>query len=159
MIQRIQSVFLFLVAIGMILVVVFPIWQQFNLDNTHMMVLSAWDIQTINIATNEVIASQNKMFIALLAMISAGIAVFSIFQYKNRTRQMFFNMINSLVMVSNLGLVIWTSHQANETFNPQMNGTFDIGFWAIFAGMILNLLANRFIRKDELLVRSVDRIR
>ncbi len=159
MIQRIQTVFLFLVAVAMILVVIFPIWQHVNLEQTQMMTLNAWTLFTVDLQSNEVIDTKNKMFIGLLAVLSAAIALFSIFQYKNRTKQMFLNMINSFVMVINLGLIIWTSHQANEIFNPDQSGAFVIGFWVIFAGMIMNLLANRFIRKDELLVRSVDRIR
>ena len=51
------------------------------------------------------------------------------------------------------------THTANALINPEVNGAFVTGFWAIFGGMICNLLANRFIRKDEMLVRSVDRIR
>jgi hypothetical protein len=159
MIQRIQTVFLFLVAIAMIFVLIFPIWNQVNLELNQMMTLDAWSLFTVDLTTDEIVSAQNKMFIAILAVISAAIALFSIFQYRNRTKQMFLNMVNSIVMVINVGLIIWTSHQANETFNPGVNGAFVIGFWAIFAGMIMNLLANRFIRKDEMLVRSVDRIR
>lgn len=159
MIQRIQTVFLFLVAVAMVLEVSFPIWEQFNADQTQMMVLSAWSLNTIDVQTNAILTSENKIFIALLAIVSAGLAVFSIFQYKNRTKQMFVNMINSLVLVVNLALIIWISHSANQVFNPTEDGTFVFGFYAIFGGMIMNLLANRFIRKDELLVRSVDRIR
>lgn len=159
MIQRIQTVFLFLVAVAMVLEVSFPIWEQFNADQTQMMVLSAWSLNTIDVQTNAILTSENKIFIALLAIVSAGLAIFSIFQYKNRTKQMFVNMINSLVLVVNLALIIWISHSANQVFNPTEDGTFVYGFYAIFGGMIMNLLANRFIRKDELLVRSVDRIR
>lgn len=159
MIQRIQTVFLFLVAVAMVLEVSFPIWEQFNADQTQMMVLSAWSLNTIDVQTKAILTSENKIFIALLAIVSAGLAVFSIFQYKNRTKQMFVNMINSLVLVVNLALIIWISHSANQVFNPTEDGTFVFGFYAIFGGMIMNLLANRFIRKDELLVRSVDRIR
>lgn len=159
MIQRIQTIFLFLVALAMMLEISFPIWEQFNADQTQMMVLSAWSLNTIDVQTNAILTSENKIFIALLAIVSAGLAIFSIFQYKNRTKQMFVNMINSLVLVVNLALIIWISHSANQVFNPTEDGTFLYGFYAIFGGMIMNLLANRFIRKDELLVRSVDRIR
>ncbi|MCH7399819.1 DUF4293 domain-containing protein [Belliella sp. DSM 107340] len=159
MIQRIQTVFLFLVAVAMILVVLFPIWQQVNPDQTMMLTLTAWNLEKIDIQTQQVIESEGKFFIGILAIIAAGLALFSLSQYKNRTRQMFLNMINSLVMVVTLALIIWTSHQANADFRPEANGAFVLGFWAIFGGMIMNLLSNRFIRKDEMLVRSVDRIR
>jgi divalent metal cation (Fe/Co/Zn/Cd) transporter len=159
MIQRIQTVFLFLVAVAMILVMVFPIWHQVNPDQSQLMSLDAWSLVTKDVATEETIEQDNKMYIGLLAIIAAVLAVFSIFQYRDRTKQMFINMINSLVMVINVGLIVWTTYSANEIFNPNVNGAFVLGFWAIFGGLICNLLANRFIRKDEMLVRSVDRIR
>ena len=159
MIQRIQTVFMFLVAVAMLLVLIFPIWHQVNPSQTQMASLDAWNLTIVEVATGEIVESSSKIVIAILAFVSMGLALFSIFQYKNRTRQMFLNMMNSLAMVINVGIIIWFSHNANEMINPQVNGAFVIGFWAIFAGMIMNLLANRFIRKDEALVRSVDRIR
>lgn len=159
MIQRIQTVFLFLVVVAMVLVMTFPIWHQVNPGQTQMMTLNAWNLTTSGVETGEIVESNSKLFIGILAIIAAGLAVFSIFQYKNRTKQMMINMINSLVMVVNVGLIVWTTHSANEMFNPTVSGAFVVGFWAILGGMFMNLLANRFIRKDEMLVRSVDRIR
>jgi hypothetical protein len=159
MIQRIQTVFLFLVAVAMTLVLTFPIWHQVNPDQSQRMTLNAFNLMTMDITSGEVISSESKIFIAILAILAIGLAFFSIFQYKNRTKQMFINMINSLVMVTNVGVIVWISHNANEVFNPQVNGAFVLGFWAILGGLVMNILANRFIRKDEMLVRSVDRIR
>ncbi|WP_291779951.1 DUF4293 domain-containing protein [Cecembia sp.] len=159
MIQRIQTVFLFLVAVAMLLVLVFPIWHQVNPDQTQIMTLDAWSLVTKDIASDEVIEKENKMFIGILAIAAAALAIFSLLQYKNRPKQMFLNMINSLVMLVIVGLMVWFTHSANEYFNPNVNGAFVLGFWATFGGLVMNLLANRFIRKDEMLVRSVDRIR
>lgn len=159
MIQRIQTVFLFFVAVAMILVVTFPIWQQINPDQSQMLTLTAWSLDKIDTQTQEIIQSDGNSYLGILALVAAVLALFSLTQFKNRTKQMFINMINSIVMVLTLSLIIWTSHQANASFNPEMNGAFVVGFWSIFGGMIMNLLANRFIRKDEMLVRSVDRIR
>jgi hypothetical protein len=159
MIQRVQSIFLFLVAIAMVLVLLFPIWHQVNPAQTQMTTINAFNLTTVDIASGDTIHQEGKYFISILAFISAGLAIFSLLQYNNRGKQMLLNMINSLLMVTNVGLIIWTAHNANEVINPQVNGAFVLGFWAIFGGMIMNLLANRFIRKDELLVRSVDRIR
>jgi drug/metabolite transporter (DMT)-like permease len=159
MIQRIQTVFLFLVVVAMVLVVVFPIWHQVNPDQTQIMTLDAWSLITKDVASDEVIAKENKMIIGILAVLAASLATYSMLQYKNRTRQMFINMMNSLVMLVCVGLIVWITHSANEVFNPNVNGAFVLGFWAFFGGLVMNLLANRFIRKDEMLVRSVDRIR
>ena len=113
MIQRIQTIFLFLVAVAMILVISFPIWQQVNPSQTQLMTLTAWNLTTLDVASQEPVDTSSKIFIGILAVISAGIAIFSLTQYKNRTRQMFLNMVNSFVMVVNVGLIIWTTHTAN----------------------------------------------
>jgi hypothetical protein len=47
----------------------------------------------------------------------------------------------------------------NEAIKAQDGGVYGTGFWAILVAMVMNMLANRFIKKDEALVRSVDRIR
>jgi hypothetical protein len=60
MIQRIQTVFLFLVAVAMILVIVFPIWHQVNPGQTEMMTLTAWKLETVDTATNDVLELGNK---------------------------------------------------------------------------------------------------
>ncbi len=159
MIQRVQSIFLFLVAVAMLLVLLFPIWHQVNPAQTEMTTLNAYTLKTVEIASQETVSQEGKYFIAGLALLAMGLALFSLSQYKDRGKQMLINMINSIVMVTNVGLIVWTAHSANEAINPQVNGAFVLGFYAIFGGMIMNLLANRFIRKDEMLVRSVDRIR
>ncbi|GHB35803.1 DUF4293 domain-containing protein [Mongoliitalea lutea] len=159
MIQRIQTVFLFLVAVAMVLVVAFPIWQQVNLGQTELASMDAWSLSVSVIETEEVLTSTSVFYIGLLALLVAGMAIFSLLQFKNRGKQMLINMVNSLLMAVMLGLVVYKTYSFNAEFNPQANGAFVLGFWAIIGGMIMNLLANRFIRKDEMLVRSVDRIR
>jgi hypothetical protein len=159
MIQRIQTVFLFLVAVAMLLVVTFPLWQQVNPSQTALASLDAWSFSVKVIDTEEQLQQKSTFYIGLIALSVAGLAIFSLLQFKNRSKQMLLNMINSLLMAIMLGLVVYTTYSFNKEFNPQANGAFVLGFWAIIGGMVMNLLANRFIRKDEMLVRSVDRIR
>ncbi|WP_332913669.1 DUF4293 family protein [Algoriphagus boritolerans] len=52
-----------------------------------------------------------------------------------------------------------TTNGINQEIAAEVAGSYQLGFWAILAAMVCNMLANRFIRKDEALVRSVDRIR
>jgi divalent metal cation (Fe/Co/Zn/Cd) transporter len=63
------------------------------------------------------------------------------------------------VMVGLVVAVFLTTNGINTAINAQEAGTYQIGFWTILVAMVANMLANRFIRKDEALVRSVDRIR
>lgn len=162
MIQRIQSIFLFLVVIAMGITIGSPLWEQ---TVTSSGTGDSWSL-TAFMLTNvdgagEVIQSSSKWYIAALASFAGLLALISIFQYKVRSRQMMLNMINSLVMVGLVVTVFLTTNGINEEIATATSGsgTYQIGFWAILAAMVCNMLANRFIRKDEALVRSVDRIR
>ena len=162
MIQRVQTIFLFLVAVAMLSVTSMTIWEQVNASQTEKMKLTAWNLSTYAIENGQEGAVQEQkgvFYIGILAIAAAALALFSLSQYKNRTKQMFLNMINSLLMGATLGVVVYQTYQANTDFNPAAQGAFVIGFYAIVAGIILNVVSNRFIRRDEMLVKSVDRIR
>ena len=96
---------------------------------------------------------------AALASFAGLLALISIFQYRIRSRQLLLNMINSLVMVSLVAATFLTTNGINADLNSQDGGNYGFGFWSILVAMVMNMLANRFIKKDEALVRSVDRIR
>lgn len=159
MIQRIQSIFLLLVSIAMICVPFFTIWVQVDPEQTYQLKLTAWSLVKTQIGGQEIVTQSNNYYIGILALIAALLALYSLLQYKDRGRQMLLNMINSLVMGITLGTVVFVSYKANEAFNPSVTGAYVIGFYSIVFALVMNMLANRFIRKDELLVRSVDRIR
>jgi hypothetical protein len=44
-------------------------------------------------------------------------------------------------------------------FEPARQGRFLTGFYTLFIAYFANIISNRLIRKDEKLVRSMDRIR
>ncbi|WP_339923365.1 DUF4293 domain-containing protein [uncultured Cyclobacterium sp.] len=159
MIQRVQSVFLLLVAIAMVTSTVAPIWVQVDPMQTQSMEMTAWYTTVKDIPEENIISETGNIYIGILALLAAAIAIFSLLQYKNRKKQLLLNMINALLMGLTLGAAVYTSYKANENFNPAVGGAFLIGFYSIVFGLILNLVANRFIKKDEMLIRSVDRIR
>ncbi|GAB3651824.1 DUF4293 domain-containing protein [Echinicola sediminis] len=159
MIQRIQTIFLLLVAVAMLLVTYFPIWSQVNTQQTETLTLTAWSMVHIDVSNGTVLETTSTFYIGILAIVAAIIALYSLSQFKTRTKQMFLNMINSLVMVVNLGIIVYQTYSANADFNPAASGAFMIGFYCIIVAMVFNIVANRFIRKDEMLVKSVDRIR
>jgi len=159
MIQRVQTIFLFLVAVFMLLVLYFPIWTQINPTMTETITLTAWSLTIIDIAEQGVVDTTSTIYIALLSLIAALIAVYSLSQFKNRKKQSMLNMINSLVMMITLGIIVFLTINANEDFGGQDTGAYMAGFYVIIFAMLMNITANKFIRKDEMLVRSVDRIR
>jgi glucan phosphoethanolaminetransferase (alkaline phosphatase superfamily) len=158
MIQRIQTIFLFLVAVAMGVTIGTTLWTQDITDTGQTWSLSAFALSNVD-SSNEVIQSTSKWYLASLAALIGLLAVISIFQYKNRAKQMMLNMINSLLMVGLVATIFFTTNGLNESLGMEVAGSYKAGFWAILVAMVMNMLANRFIRKDEALVRSVDRIR
>ena len=158
MIQRIQSIFLLLVAIAMGLTLGMGLWTQEVASSGENWSLDALFMKQFD-TSGEVLGSSSNWYIAAIAAFVGLMAIISIFQYRNRARQMMINMVNSLFMVGLVAIVFLTTNGVNKEIGAVDNGTYGIGFWAILAAMVCNMLANRFIRKDEALIKSVDRIR
>lgn len=158
MIQRVQSIFLFLVAVAMGLTLGLGLWIQEAPDSGEIWRLNAFFMEHIS-TSGDIIQSTSKWYIGAMAAFVGLLAIISIFQYRNRGRQMMLNMINSLFMVGLVAIIFLTTTGVNSEIAAQDNGEYQIGFWAILAAMVCNMLANRFIRKDEALIKSVDRIR
>lgn len=160
MIQRIQSVFLLIIALCMISMLFVPIWVKGNPDTEEFVVLNAFKLVHENRAglMTEILASKNVMYIAMLAIASAAVSIFSVFQYRNRLTQMKLGLLNSLVIA---GLVVSALIVAGnaDSFMPTYAKEFKIGALLPMIGLIFNSLANRFIRRDEKLVRDADRMR
>ena len=157
MIQRVQTIFLFLIAVGMGVTLSTQLWSQGGAAGDSWN-LSAFLMSNLD-ETGQVIQSSSKWYLGALELLAAILALVSIFQYKLRSRQLLLNMINSLVMVSLVAATFLTTSGVNEAIKAQDGGDYGIGFWSILVSMVMNMLANRFIKKDEALVRSVDRIR
>ncbi|MBN7811378.1 DUF4293 domain-containing protein [Algoriphagus sp. H41] len=156
MIQRIQTVFLFLVVVCMGVTIGTGLWEQ--AVEGQVWQLNAFVLENLD-ADGEVISATSKWYLAALAAFAGLLALISIFQYKDRGRQMMLNMVNSLLMVGLVATTFLTTNGLNSELGIEVSGTYKIGFWAILVAMVCNMVANRFIRKDEALVRSVDRIR
>lgn len=157
MIQRVQTIFLFLIAVGMGVTLSTQLWHQGDVDGDYW-TLSVFMLTNLD-QGGEVIQSSSKWYLGALAALAAILALVSVFQYRLRSRQLLLNMINSLVMVSLVAATFLTTNGINEAIQAQDGGDYSIGFWSILVSMVMNMLANRFIKKDEALVRSVDRIR
>ena len=123
MLQRIQTIYLLLVAIvSSGLIFVFNLWK-----NEDELVLS----------------------IALLAIIT-------IFKFKDRKSQFVLGRLNIILNLILLGFFVYQSlNLSGETMVSEKG----IGMLLPFVSIVLLVLANKAIKKDEDLVKSVDRLR
>jgi hypothetical protein len=141
MIQRLQSIWLLLAAAAAFCSLQFPFYSGNMIAENQT---KAWVSLT----------AKNNL---LLLILSAGVGIVSliaIFLYKNRKTQLRLVLVALLVSIINLVLFFMQT----KKFVPG-EGSFDIT--AVFAFFIPVLLffAIRGIRRDEKLVKSLDRLR
>jgi len=94
---------------------------------------------------------------AILAVAAATIAFMAIGKFENRMTQIKMGALNSLVMAGSLAALVWFATQRIKA--TEVAGQYGLSLWLPAAAMIFNMIANRFIRRDEKLVRDSDRLR
>jgi hypothetical protein len=137
-----------------------PIWGKMDTESGEIHQLKALYHEVIS---EEGAASSYEympyMAIGVLAAIIILITLVEMFKYKNRVLQMKLGMLNSLLIVGILGLMMWFIFSGQKEWLPAVAGQFGAGLFMPAVAMLLNRMAIRSIKKDEDLVRSVDRIR
>ena len=157
MIQRIQSVFLLLLALAMLSLLALPLWHKVDGLTRQELTLTAFGFAAQGPAAPAVPGP--VWLIGLLATASAAVAGYEIFQFRNRTKQLLLGSVNLLLITATLGAAFYFSNRGEQALNLKLEGQYQAGFYLPTLALMLNLLANRFIRRDEQLVRSADRLR
>ena len=93
---------------------------------------------------------------AILAISSITIAIIEIGKYKDRVLQMKLGALNSLFLA---GTIVSAFVFSNNLAKEFQGGQLGLGLWLPGIAVLCNLLANRFIRRDEKLVRDSNRLR
>ena len=158
MIQRIQSVFLLLLALCMIAMLFLPIWHKADPISGQELLLTTTSF-VYNKPGAGLPAPANVWLIAAFAAAAAAVALFEISQFRNRFLQLKLGALNLLLILCTIGAGFYFSNLGEQMLNIKMLGTYQAGFYLPTLALLLNLLANRFIRRDEQLVRSMDRLR
>lgn len=184
MIQRKQSLFLFLAVCAMAMCFMFPI-ASFEAVSSQRSVETGEPIPVsgeLNLVAKpvpemmtQILNSQpvsmsqsnyvNVWPLMVLTLLVAVISAVSLFLYKNRVRQMRVVACGFLLGVVQLFLIfIWAVDAFVEPAVASMDCTdvavhYGIGTWATVAAIVLLFLAQRSIKKDEAKVRAADRLR
>ena len=136
MIQRIQTLYL-LLALGFSagLIFVFHLWT--------------------NSEEVKVYAIDNYMYLGLF-LGSALLSLISIFSFKNRKSQFVMGRVNIILNFILLGIFVYQSLNVSGEADVSEKG---IGILLPVFSIVCLVLANKAIKKDEDLVKSVDRLR
>ena len=137
MLQRIQTIYLIVaVIITGVLPFAFPLFTIDNNKNYYFM--------------------QYQLY-AVLFGLSTTLSVLSIISYKKRQNQFVIGRLNIILNLILLGLFIYRSlNISGETVKVSEKG---IGMFLPIVAIVMLVLANKAIKKDEDLVKSVDRLR
>jgi len=157
MIQRIQSLFLAVAAIAAGLMFFFPIADFYSetLGNYKLLATGL-----ICMDPDPRVTPSFWFSIPLLALVSASIllSVVTIFLYKNRAQQLrllAFNILITIVLIIVVLMFYMSSVQKITGIAP----VYQFGAFCPLINLLFLILANRFIRRDENLVKSADRLR
>ncbi|MEO7976779.1 DUF4293 domain-containing protein [Flavobacterium sp.] len=137
MIQRIQTIYLLLTFLvtGVLLFFV-PLWTTNNREPFYFM--------------------QDQVYTILLGL-STMLSIISIISYKKRQNQFVMGRLNIILNLILLGLFVYRSlNLSGEAVTVSEKG---IGMFLPIVAIVLLVLANKAIKKDEDLVKSVDRLR
>jgi hypothetical protein len=156
--QRIQTVFLALTIISMVVGIFFPIWIGVEGETTYKLFPLHFSSYEQGENGELTVASYFPYSItAILMMAAATIAFMELRRYDNRILQVKMGTLNSLIL---MGVMVSAVVLANKMTDAHpTNWTYGMGLYIPFAGVTFNWLAVRFIRRDEKLVRDSDRIR
>ncbi|MGO1752271.1 MAG: DUF4293 domain-containing protein [Psychroflexus sp.] len=136
MIQRVQSLYLTIV---------------FILNAVIFNLLPASDFIFDNILGNN-----TYMIVSILFYASALLALISIFKYKNRQLQFVLGRLNMLLNAVLVGIFVYGSLNLPGESSFSEKG---IGVLLPIISIVFIVIANKAIKKDEDLVKSVDRFR
>ena len=137
MLQRIQTIYLILaLLIAGVLPFFLPLYTMGSGQQVYFM--------------------QNMVYATLFGL-SLALSLLSILSYNKRQHQFVINRLNMILNLILLGLFVYRSlNLSGETGMVSEKG---IGMFLPIVVIVLLVLANKAIKKDEDLVKSVDRLR
>ena len=156
MIQRVQTVYLALVFILIAIMSFLPVVVFHSGDIVFYMNIFRFEgVNSLDFVGNLPNIWPLPIAASLLAIISA----FSIFKYNNRKQQMTLNMIAMLMNFILLAGIFYYSDLVAKMDEVTSAAKYDVAAFFPIVTVLLLILANRNIRKDEKLVRESERLR
>lgn len=157
MIQRIQSLYLFLIVVLGVLTCFMPLMEIFDSSYAWLGQLKALGIMSLGEEGARVF-SHYTFGLFLMSVVIPMIALFTIFLYKRRMVQIRLMVFDLVLMVGYYGLLAWSCYSAYNLVGGEVR-SITIASAFMLVNIVLAIMAIHRIRKDEALVRSLDRLR
>jgi hypothetical protein len=154
MIQRIQTVYLFLAALIIFSMFFHPLAEMVSSDNQFYRI----DLTGIHEGVGETAMKIESLLpLRFLVFVTGALSLLTIFLYKRRILQIRICIFNLMMLIGFYPLFLFYFYHTKNRFEAIADIKITVMFPVI--AIILVFLATRGIRKDELLVKSYDRIR
>ncbi len=160
MIQRPQTLLLGLIIILMLISLFLPNWKKTSTDGNQSAVQTSYSLEHTVIRDGKPETTPHgRKYLAVMILTVAALAGFSISRFKTRLTQMKIGFAISLSLAATLATMMMGIRKGEGLFDLTREGQLQAGFYLLFVALFANIVSNRLIRKDENLVRSMDRIR
>lgn len=158
MLQRIQTLYLAIVALACVLLFFFPLAAFFNeLEGNYKLFI--YGIRSLDPEPRVVFSAFFTLPLVALVIVSFLLTIITIVSYKKRWLQVrlcAFNVITNIVLI----MVIFFFYAPHITGITKVDPEYNyFGMLLPLIALAMLILATRAIKKDEALVKSADRLR
>ena len=159
MLQRIQTIYILILTV-LLFIAPFFSFTQFNLEEGNILFLATGMKGDITILDSFVFPN----YVITGYLVSVSFSILMLVNYKKRSRQMRYGKLLYLIISITLCYMLIESYNLKNLIDSLENvvfvgQTFHIGFFLLVSSFPFLFLANRSIKKDEDLVKSLDRLR
>ncbi|MBK6347172.1 MAG: DUF4293 domain-containing protein [Bacteroidales bacterium] len=157
MIQRLQSLYLAIAAAAIAIAFFFPIITYINDAQIWLEIY----LKGIKDNSSPQLDINNYMLIPLqvMAVLSVILAFSAIFLYKNRKSQMKLVRLGIVLVLVEIALIFFYYANILAKVSSTVPDFNHAGIYLLLVSLVMFVLANRGIMKDDKLVRAADRLR
>ncbi|OAQ41863.1 hypothetical protein A5893_01730 [Pedobacter psychrophilus] len=153
MIQRIQTVYLFLASLAIYGLFIFPVVQTLTVDGAKQIKITG----VYETVSNQVVQTEPFILLTIATALLGLVPLLLIFQYKKRKQQATLIYIFVVIMIA---FSFWIAQTVKVAANTNLEiSNYNIGAGLTSVAILFLVLAGKGVIRDEKLVKSADRLR
>jgi hypothetical protein len=157
MIQRIQTIWLLLASAFVFALLLFPYFQYATAEGLAQVLKVNGVFGQVE---GQVTLIEETWLLLICTIIIALLPLYTVLKFKNRKQQLLLTQINMIAVLGLIGWLYYNGASAMESMGKTWQvANLGVGFFLLPIVIVFLFLARAGIKKDEKLIRSVDRLR